>query len=146
MPKEFPSCSAYKPQTVYPESVALQYNLDGSIRGKAVHITKNPDIIPLKKCGRDDFEYWLVAPVLPGTGVAFLGELTKILSVSEQRVLTVIKFGDTFVVKLRGAPGENVYISTYDVKSSKITTVTSTMDPDGTGAVAVSATGVLSRL
>ena len=76
-----------------------------------------------------------MAPVFPGTGGAFLGELTKILSVSEQRVLTVIKFGDTYVVKLRGAPGEVVYMSTYDLKSAKIITAKCTMASDGTGAV-----------
>ncbi len=95
-------------------------------------------MIPLTKCGRDDFQYWAVAPVFPGTGGAFLGELNKIMSVSAQRVLTVIKFGNTYVVKLRGAPGEVVYMSTYDLKSSKIVTANCTMASDGTGAVSFS--------
>ena len=138
MPRELPPSLSVKPQTYLPESVALQYNLDGTIRGEAVHIKQNTDVIPLKKCDRDDFEYWLVAPVLPGTGGAFLGELNKIVSVSEQRVLTIILFGDTYVIKLRGAPGEVVYMSTYDLKSSKIVTAKCTMDSDGTGSLSFS--------
>ena len=138
MPREFPSSPANSPHAHFPESVALQYGFDGNIRGDVVHIKSNMNIIPLTKCDRSDFEHWLVAPVFPGTGGALLGELDKIVPVSEQRVLTIIKFGDTYVVKLRGAPGEEINMSTYDLKSSKVVTVQCTMAEDGTGTLGFS--------
>lgn len=138
MPHELPPSRFHKPQTSFPESLAFQYTLDGKLRRNIVHIKANTDLIPLKKCGRSDFEYWIIAPVFPGAGGALLGELNKIVTISEQRVLTVIKFEDTYVVKLRGAPNETVKMSTYDFSTSKIVTVNCTIAADGTGALAFS--------
>ena len=132
---ELPSCPIFNPRTSFPESVALQYNLDGTIRGEPIHIKQNTDSIPLKECGRDDFEYWLIAPVIPETGGALLGELNKIVSISEQRILTIFNNNDVYYANLRGASGEVVYMSSFDLQSGKITTVKCVLASDGTGTL-----------
>ena len=133
-PTELPPSESVKPKSSFPESVALQYNLDGTIKPGYVSIKDNSGNIPLDTCGRDNFEYWVIAPVFPGTGGALLGELDKIVSVADKRILTIIVLGDTYVIKLRGAPGETVNMSTFDMKSGRVKTAVCMIGSDGTGS------------
>lgn len=105
---------------------------------KYVKITDKDTKLTINSCDRNDFQYWYIAPVFDGTGGALLGELNKIVPISEQRVLTVIKFGNEYVVKLRGAPGEVVSMSTFDMESGKVYTVDCTMDSTGAGTLSFS--------
>ena len=137
-PTELPPSKSVKPKSSFPESVALQYNLDGTIKPGFVSIKDNSGKIPLDTCDRDNFEYWVIAPVFPGTGGALLGELDKIVSVADKRILTIIVLGDEYVMKLRGAPGETVNMSTFDMNSGRVKTAVCTIGSDGTGTFAFS--------
>ena len=135
-----PSRRGVKPKTSFPESVAVQhaYDLNKTISSNFVKISDASTKLMISSCGITDFQYWYIAPVLPGSGGALLGELDKVVPISEQRVLTVILFGDTYVVKLRGAPGEVVSMTTFDTRDSKTTTIDCTMDSTGAGSLGFS--------
>ena len=88
--------------------------------------------ITINTCGRSDFQYWTVAPILEGTGMALLGELNKIVTVSETRFRSISKFGSDHVVSLVGAPGENVELSVYDTQDKTTKVVACNMSSSGT--------------
>ena len=132
--KELPVTRFVKPQTSFPQSIAVQYTLDKTVT-KAINVTNT---LSISSCDRNDFQYWYIAPVLDGAGGALLGELDKVVPISEQRVLTVIKFADTYVIKLRGAPNEVVSMSTYDTRDNTATTVSCTLDSTGDGSLGFS--------
>ena len=127
-----------KPKTSFPESVAVQYDLDKTVASNYVKISDSTAKLTVKSCGVSDFQHWFIAPVLPGSGGALLGELDKVVPISEQRVLTVILFAGTYVVKMRGTPGEVVSMSTFDTRDGKVITVDCTMDSIGTGTLGFS--------
>ena len=93
----------------------------------------------ISKCGKADFQYWNIAPVLDN-GWALLGELNKILPVSETRFLS-IEIRDPvkqqYLVVLRGVAGETVPVTLYDSKEKKIMTVSCTVSPAGTAVLLI---------
>ena len=137
---DLPPSHSLKPKTAFPQSIAVQYSISGNV-SKVVTIDGKTDpsmvMLSLSKCGTADFQYWLIAPVLPKVQMALLGDLSKVVSVSEQRVVTVIEFGGTYVVKLRGAPGEMVTMTAMDYSTEKTATFSATIGQDGVGAIAI---------
>ena len=128
-----------KPKTSFPESVAVQYDLDKTVASNYVKISDSTAKLTIKSCREvADFQHWYIAPVLPGSGGALLGELDKVVPISEQRVLTVILFAGTYVVKMRGAPGEVVSMSTIDTSNGKVTSIDCTLDSTGAGTLGFS--------
>jgi hypothetical protein len=131
---ELPPSENVKPQSNFPQSVGVRYTLDGKVTG-SVEVTNQ---LSISSCDKKDFQYWMIAPVLPGAGGSLLGELDKVVPISEQRVLTVILFGDTYVIKLRGAPNEVISMTTYSTADSKTTSISCTLDSTGAGTLAFS--------
>lgn len=134
---ELPASRFLKPQSFFPQSVAVQYTLKKEVTSHVMIDDMNTKL-PIKSCKTEDFQYWFIAPVFPGTNGALLGELDKVVPISEQRVLTVIKFGDTYVIKMRGAPNEVVSMSTINTSSGKVATVNCTLDSTGEGTLGFS--------
>ena len=78
---------------------------------------------------------WTIAPRLPKSGVAVLGEIGKFISVAAQRVSLVKELGDGAVsVGLKGVAGEKVSFA-FDVKGKTLVR-TVTIGADGTATVA----------
>jgi len=62
-------------------------------------------------CGKKNFQTWTVAPI-PGKGSwAVLGETSKFIKMSEQRVLDLVAIGGIVWIRLHGAPQEVVTIA-----------------------------------
>lgn len=98
--------------------------------------------ISIPICGRDDFQYWTIAPVLPYTEAAFIGELDKVVSVSESRVQHIDKVYDGYNIHLIGAPGENVKMSIFRFLMDKIAyTVTCKISSLGTALLRITENG-----
>jgi len=74
---------------------------------------------------------------LEGTGMALLGELNKIVTVSETRFRYISKFGSDCVISLVGAPGEKVEVSVYDTGEKTAKVVTCNMSSSGTAILHV---------
>ena len=64
-------------------------------------------------------------------GWALLGELTKILPVSETRFTSFVQSSDVYVVSLAGVPGETVSITAFDTNSGKTDSYSCTIGPGG---------------
>lgn len=63
--------------------------------------------IPLAICDETDWQLWHTAPVLPN-GWAYLGELAKIVPVSDVRTVSLDVFGEDLTVTVTGEAGEAV--------------------------------------
>ena len=110
---ELPPSHSMFPATSFPSTaVAFQYTLDGRVT-KMVEFgsDKKLDIV---QCDKSDFQYWVIAPYLPNN-LSLLGELTKIIAVSETRYseFIFISYSNTLMMKVRGAPNEVVMTSFY---------------------------------
>ena len=139
---ELPPSQSVKPQSFFPPALAIQYTLDGTISRTSI-LNENTDYLLISKCGRSDFQYWMIAPLLPNTNIALLGELDKVVTVSEQRVLTIMTIGSTFIVRLRGAPMEIINMSVIDT-NSKLNSIQCTITSDGIGGATVMSSGAIS--
>ena len=124
---ELPPSSNVKPRTSFPPSLAYTYTLDGTVL-KAMNFTGTLDIA---ECSVTDFQYWSLAPILP-SGWALLGELNKVLPVSETRFVNLITAnGDIHVVYLSGVPGEKVPVTVYDAVTGSTEVHTCTISSSG---------------
>ena len=73
----------------------------------------NPLTVPV--CGEKDFQTWTVAPVMNETSWVLLGETSKIVRMSEQRMGNIVYDGvGVIIVQLQGAPQEIVTIAAID--------------------------------
>ena len=135
---ELPPSQFTFPRTSFPTSVAFQYTLDGKVTTVISDFGTSSRLV-ISKCGKADFQYWNIAPVLDN-GWALLGELNKILPVSETRFLS-IEMRDPvkqqYLVVLRGVAGETVPVTLYDSKEKKIMTVSCTVSPAGTAVLLI---------
>ena len=87
--------------------------------------------LDISECSATDFEYWSLAPIM-SNGWALLGELTKVLPVSETRYLSLISDdGGIHVVHLIGDPGEIVPMTVYDTRTGATETHSCTIDSSG---------------
>ena len=110
---ELPHSHSMFPATSFPKTtVAFQYTLDG-------RITKMLDFgsdtkLDIAQCDKSDFQYWVIAPYLPNN-LSLLGELTKIVTVSETRYsdFRFISYSNVLTLKVSGAPNEVVMTSFY---------------------------------
>ena len=92
--KEFPPSRTTFPQTTFPQSVAFQYTLDGTVTRRANFGTDTA--LRVSMCGEADFQYWIIAPVL-NNGLVLFGELTKIVPVSGTRFKSS---GDIYITNI----------------------------------------------
>ena len=91
--------------------------------GKIAHINyfdiSNPLTVPV--CGRKDFQTWTIAPVITESSWVLLGETSKFIKVSEQRVSDIMVTGGYLIVQLHGSPQEVVTMAAIDT-ANDITT------------------------
>jgi len=72
----------------------------------------NPLKVPV--CGKD-FQTWTIAPIMNETSWVLLGETSKIVRMSEQRIGDISYDGlGVVIVKLRGAPQEVITVAAID--------------------------------
>lgn len=92
--------------------VAFQYDIrTGKVFG--IETVSSSTSITLEKCGKDDFKYVVMAPMLRG-GVALFGELNKFVAVSETRFPSVDQAGGRSFATVVGVASEVVTVTVYD--------------------------------
>ena len=79
----------------------------------------NPLKVPV--CGKKDFQTWTVAPIAYQSNWVLLGETSKIVKMSEQRIGKHMITSGSLIVQLRGSPQEVVTMAAIDT-SNDITT------------------------
>ena len=129
---ELPPSHSVFPKSDFPSSVAFRKDLTGKVI-EVVNFTSSSSLT-IEPCGRQDFKYWTIAPLLEGTGMAILGELDKVITVSETRFKSISRFGSVYVISLVGAPGETVPITVYTVTGTAAV-VTCKMSSGGTAVL-----------
>ena len=94
------------------DHVAFQYDVrTGKVFG--IETVSSSTSITLEKCGKNDFKYVVMAPLLQG-GVALFGELNKFVTVSETRFPSVDHTGERSFATVVGVPSETVTVTVYD--------------------------------
>ena len=92
----------------------------------------------ISQCGKVDFQYWVIPPYL-SHGLILLGELNKIVPVSEARFGDIIITADDVMVKVNGVPTEKVPITVYSMSTSKAKIVDCTISASGVNILSLSA-------
>jgi hypothetical protein len=111
---ELPPSSNTFPQSRVPFSVLFRHDLSGRIYF-AVNFTYPQECFSVGPCGREDFQYWTVAPVMMNSVFAFLGEWNKIVTVSATRFTNIEHTGSQTAISLIGAPGERVEVAFFNI-------------------------------
>lgn len=131
-PSELPPSRSVFPATFFPQSVVFTYDLSG----KVLSIQSFPSTLSIPSCTRN-FQYYTIAPILGSTGIALLGELNKIIPVSETRFVQISQYGPKFALYLTGAPGEVVVFTVYIVSGGSTATVTCNIPSSGTAVLKI---------
>ena len=134
---ELPPSHSTFPATSFPiASVAFQYTLDGKTT-KIVDFGSDTKL-DIARCCKSDFQYWVIAPYLPNN-ITLLGELTKLIAVSETRYsdFKFITYYNTLMLKVSGEPNEVVVSSFYYRNSDELRTVSCTIGPSGTNRLSI---------
>ena len=98
-PADLPPSSSIFPASSFPGMLAFTYRIDGVVTSVTEFSDEKPLAVP--KCGRGDFRYWLVAPVIPYLNIALLGDLTKVISVSETRFTQISDDGGDYYINMQ---------------------------------------------
>ena len=69
--------------------------------------------ITIESCGKTDFKYIVVAPIL-ANGMALFGELDKFVPVSETRFASLEQSESQVVAMVRGVPSETIKLTIYN--------------------------------
>ena len=94
------------------EYVAFQHSFSGKI-SSAMNVTT----LEVPACGRSDYQYWILAPVVLDE-LVFLGEMEKVVSLSETRFKSIAYSANT--VEMAGTAGEMVTVgATIGSKSTE---------------------------
>ena len=136
--KELPPSRFTFPASSLPgPTIAFQYTLDGTVTkitefGTEENFGPNTKLT-ISKCGKSDFQYWVIPPNLTSNGVTLLGELNKIIPVSAARFSDVTISDNDVMIKINGVPSEKVSVALYDrySTSNKIQTVNCTVSASG---------------
>lgn len=123
---ELPPSRHTKPRTAFPKSLAFTYTLDGQVRNTMTFT----DTLSFPTTTTTDFHYWGLAPIW-NNGWALLGELNKIIPISETRITNILNVGMDYLVSIAGVQGEKVSITVYDTASSKAEVYACTISPTG---------------
>lgn len=138
-PTELPPSHSTFPATSFPKSIAFQYTLDKKVTDMA---DIGSDMkLEVAECGKSDFQYWVIAPHFPN-GLALLGELDKVTTVSEARFGPPVIIGDEVSMAVNGVPTENVSVTFYDVNKKTTMNVACTISDSGTNQVRASSSGI----
>ena len=114
---QLPPSTNIWPQSSVPNSIAYRKDPITNKVVFAINYTTVGEPLLLGPCGQGDFQYWSIAPVLGGTFWALLGELDKVVTVSEMRFTEIAAAGSSRIVTvhLAGTPGETVNVAMYYV-------------------------------
>ena len=111
MGQDLPPSKNYKPRSDYGLFVAARCDLNGNCFD-GQNFTGG-SAIRAPRTSPQDFQYWIIAPFLPGLGTAVFGELDKIVTMSETRFTDITYSGNEYVFTVAGAPGEVVTLSIF---------------------------------
>ena len=98
VPGDLPPSSSTFPASSFPKMLVFAYGIDEIVTSIVEFSDSMPLTVP--KCGRGDFHYWTVAPVIENTGMVLLGDLTKVISISETRFVQIYRDGWTYYVDM----------------------------------------------
>ena len=133
-PYELPATATVQPRTNWPYYVAFSYELGGKVT-KQLNVTTNESSIPLASCGRADFQYWVLSPLITSFDTVILGELDKIITFSHTRFVDVILRNDITMIYMVGTAGETVNVSFMNALTEDVATTSCVVGPDGTAAM-----------
>ncbi len=135
---QLPPSSSVKPLSFFPPYVAANVRLN-SVLSTSI-LSDSTSSITLSPCGESDFQFWVLAPVLPGSSVAVFGELQKVVAISEQRFVSVKSVSNEFVFGIKGVDDEDINLWAYSTTDGAIHT-TQCMFPSGEREFLVTADG-----
>lgn len=116
---QLPPSASVKPQSYLPPYIGVSTRL-GQYSNGILTLNSNDDVIPIPSCGKENFQYWVLAPVLPGINAVVFGELNKVVAVSVQRFSNMSIHGDTYVLEVNGAQGETITLYTYNIEKKTV--------------------------
>ena len=133
-PHELPPTKAVQPKTNWPYYVAFSYELGGKVTNQ-LNVTTKDSSIPLAPCGRSDFQYWVLSPIITSFDTVILGELDKIVTFSHTRFIDVTLRNDVIMIYMIGAPGETVNVSFMNALTQDTATTQCVVGADGTATM-----------
>ena len=86
-------------------STTIAYQSDFS--GKVTSVKNISSSFSIPSCGRKDYQYWIFAPVV-NEDLVFLGEPSKVISISKTRFQSITYDGNSVSIEMRGVPSEVV--------------------------------------
>ena len=98
----------------------------------------------ISQCSKSDFLYWVVPPHFTTHGLILLGELTKIVPVSEARFSDIIATADDVMVRVSGVPTEKVPVSVYSMSTNETQVVNCIISTSGVNTLSLG-TGVCNK-
>ena len=134
---QLPPSTNTKPQSLVPYSIAYRKDPITNEVLFAINYTHVDEPLLLGPCGQGDFQYWSIAPILGYTLWALLGELDKVVTVSEARFTEITGTWREFTVHLAGTPGETVNVALYYVFYIKPLIVPCKISSSGTAVLHV---------
>ena len=135
---ELPPSHSMFPATSFPKAIAFQYTLNKTVTQLADFGTNMK--IDVATCGKSDFQYWVIAPYFPN-GIALLGELNKVTTVSEARFGHPVVNGNEVTIMVNGVPKETVSVTFYDGSKDSTMEVLCPINDSGTSHLRVSGDG-----
>lgn len=130
MGQDLPPSKNYKPRSDFGLFVAARCDLNGNCFD-GQNFTGS-SAIRASQTAPQDFQYWIIAPFLPGIGTAVLGELNKVVTMSETRFKDITYSGNEYVFTVAGAPGEVVTLSIFGYYTRIMTYVSCKVPDAGT--------------
>lgn len=128
--QDLPPSSNYKPRSDYGLFVAARCDLNGNCFD-GQNFTGGSSI-RASATTPQDFQYWIIAPFLPGLGTAVFGELNKIVTMSETRFTDITFAGSEYIFTVTGTPGEIVTLSIFGYYTRTMSRISCKVSSAGT--------------
>ena len=135
---ELPPSQSLFPASSFPQAIAFQYTLNKTV----TQLVDFGDYMKIyvAECGKSDFQYWVIAPYFPN-GIALLGELNKVTTVSEARFGHPVVSDNEVTIMVNGVPKETVSVTFYDGSKDSTMEVLCPINDSGTNRLRVSGDG-----
>ena len=92
----------------------------------------------ISQCNKSDFQYWVIPPYLMSHGLILLGELNKVVPVSEARFSDIILTVDDIMAKVNGVPSEKVPVTVYNIFTKKTQIINCIISMSGVNILSLS--------
>ena len=86
---------------------------NGTVTYISLFNATNPLKVPT--CDKNDFQTWTIAPIVEESNWVILGETSKIVKISEQRVSKLMISGGYPIIQLHGSPQEVVTMAAIHI-------------------------------